>query len=104
MESVTGIAPAFSVRETVFLLLEDTDKLQTSWGSRSGHARRFQLVVQRTAALTAPSRLATKRFTAASTHGAPAEAGPVEDLAIIDEGALCYRRNGCPLVATLWPL
>lgn len=26
MESVTGVAPAFSVRETAFLLLEDTDK------------------------------------------------------------------------------
>lgn len=41
---------------------------------------------------------------AASTHGAPAETGPAENLAIFDEGALCYRRVGCPTVATLWPL
>ena len=46
----------------------------------------------------------SEELAAASTHGAPAETGPADDLAIIDEGALCYRRVGCPTVATLWPL
>lgn len=105
IESVTGIAPAFSVRETAFLLLEDTDKNCRQMGEVEVvmHARVTSWEYRGPPPLLRIPPF-SEELAAASTHGAPAEAGPADNLAIIDEGALCYRRVGCPTVATLWPL
>ena len=77
MESVTGFAPAFSVRETALLLLEDTDKLKTkgqvAW-SYNYVSPRGDVEDRR------PYRADSVGIVAAaSTHGAPAETGPADD-------------------------
>lgn len=85
MESVTGVAPAFSVRETAFLLLEDTDEtadkeveVEVVMHAGSSWECRGPPPLPHLASCDG-------WLTVASTRRAPAEAGSADDLSSTKE-------------------